>query len=139
MKTHQAYKSFNTEKSIVELQYNMLGYVVRLKYLKEELEFLNFLVNASIYKANMMDLFENLEHFKKEIQRNLTKCDLLLIEANLKASQIVNKIECDELACDNYFIDAQNSLEQNIYEFNIENNLLKSEIANYLRGVIKTI
>ena len=139
MKTHQAYKSFNTEKSIVELQYNMLGYVVRLKYLKEELEFLNFLVNASIYKTNMRDLYENLEHFKKEIQRNLTKSDLLLIEANLKASQIVNKIECDELACDNYFIDAQNSLEQNIYEFNIENDLLKSEIANYLQGVIKTI
>lgn len=86
----------------------------------------------------MRDLFENLERFKKEILKAFNKCDMLITEANFQASQITQKIECDELACDNYFISAQNNLEKNIYDFIIESYLLKTEMYNYLKGVIKT-
>ncbi|HLV38733.1 hypothetical protein, partial [Xanthomarina sp.] len=61
-----------------------------------------------------------------------------IIEANFQANQITQKIECDELACDNYFISTQNNLEKNIYDFSIQSALLKSEIYDYLKGVIKT-
>jgi len=138
MKTSQEYKSFNNEKTIAELQYNMQRFRANLQFLKEDLDFLNFLVNTSIYKENMRDLFENLERFKKEILKAFNKCDMLITEANFQASQITQKIECDELACDNYFISAQNNLEKNIYDFIIESYLLKTEMYNYLKGVIKT-
>src|SRR5690606_15998259 len=115
MQTHQEYKSFNGEKSIAEMQYNMHGYVENLRYLKEELGFMNFLVSSNIYKSNVMDLFENLERLKKETLQFSNKCELLIIEANLQANQITHKIECDDLACDNYFIQAQNNLEKNIH------------------------
>ncbi|MCX7546709.1 hypothetical protein OS188_01945 [Xanthomarina sp. F1114] len=139
MQTHQEYKSFNTEKSIDELQYNMRCYVEDLRSLKEELGFMSFLVNSNIYKSNMMDLFENLERHKKSINQYNNKCELLIIEANLQANQITQKIECDELACDNYFIDAQNNLEKDIHDFIIQSGILKSEIFNYLQSVIKTV
>lgn len=138
MKTSQEYKSFNNEKTIAELQYNMQRFRANLQFLKEDLDFLNFLVNTSIYKENMRDLFENLERFKKEILKAFNKCDMLITEANFQANQITQKIECDELACDNYFISAQNNLEKNIYDFIIESYLLKTEMYNYLKGVIKT-
>ncbi|HLV38540.1 hypothetical protein, partial [Xanthomarina sp.] len=123
MKTQQEYKTFNNEKTIAELQYNMQRFGANLQFLKKDLDFLGYLVNSTIYKVNMMDLFENLERFKKEILKTSNKCDLLIIEANFQANQITQKIECDELACDNYFISTQNNLEKNIYDFSIQSAL----------------
>jgi hypothetical protein len=138
MKTHQEYKSFNREKSIEELQYSMHFHIENLQTLKEELLFLQFLMVADIFKNKVMNLFEDLEKFKKELEKHLHKCGILIIDANFHANQITNKMECDELACDNYFINTHNELEQNILQFTNNTSKLKLDIFNYLQGVIMT-
>jgi hypothetical protein len=137
MKTYQEYKSFNREKSIEELQYAMNFHIEKLQVLKEELQFLQFLISTDIYKNKVMNLFEDLEKFKKELKKKLHKCGKLIIDAHFHASQIANKIECDELACDNYFIDAHNELEQNIFQLTNNSSKLKLDMFNFLKGVIK--
>jgi hypothetical protein len=137
MKTPQEYKSFNRDKSIEELQYVMHFHIEKLQMIKEELHFLQFLMSADIFKNKVMNLFEDLEKFKKELEKRIHKCGKLIIDANFHASQIANKIECDELACDNYFIDTHNQLEQNILQFTNNTSKLKFDMFNYLQGVIK--
>ena len=138
MQTHIEYKSFNREKSTEELQYHVLLYAESLQNLKEELIFLQFLVNAQIYRPKIMNLFENLEQFKKELEKWIQKSDKLIIKVNSHKSQIANIIECDELACDNYFMNLHNEIEQNIHQFINQALILKSRIFNYLQGVIQT-
>ena len=138
MQTHIEYKSYNNKKSIEELQYNIQIYAESLQYLKEELHFLQFLINAHIYKPKTMNLFENLEQFKKELGKCIKKTDKFIIKINSHKNQIANIIECDELACDNYFINFHNELEENIYKFKCNILKLKSKIFNYLLSVIQT-
>lgn len=137
MNTHLEYKSFNSDKSIEELQYNMKKHLEKLQSIKEDLFFLHFLTKAQIYKSNMLNLFENLEQFKKELSKHIKTCDKLLIDANFQTSQITNKIECDELACDNYFINTHNDLEQKIHQFISQISKYKIDIINYFQSVIQ--
>ncbi|HAB28910.1 MAG: hypothetical protein CMP05_10515 [Xanthomarina sp.] len=138
MNTLQDYKGFNREKSIEELQYTMLNHIESLQVVKEDLQFLQFLTQAQIFNPNTMDLFERLEHFKKELDKRIHKSGKLIIDANFHANQIANKIECDELACDNYFINAHNELEQYIHQFSNQTSKFKQELFQYFKSVIKT-
>lgn len=138
MNTLQDYKGFNREKSIEELQYTMLNHIEKLQAVRVELQFLQFLTQSQIYIPNTMDLFERLEHFKKELDKHIHKSGKLIIDANFHVNQIANKIECDELECDNYFINAHNELEQYIHQFIDQTSKFKQEMFQYLKSVIKT-
>ncbi|MCX7551741.1 hypothetical protein [Xanthomarina sp. F2636L] len=138
MNTQLEYKSFNREKSIDELQYTMNSQIEKLQILKEELHFLQFLMSADIYKNKIMNLFEDLERYKKELNNYSSKCGKLIIDANFQANQIRNKKKCDELACDNYFIDTYNESEKKIHKLINQIRILKLEIYNFLPAVIKT-
>jgi hypothetical protein len=138
MKIQQEYKGFNREKSIEELQYTMLNYIENLQVLKKDLQFFLFLMNAQIYISNTMNLFEQLEGFKKELDKRIHKSGKLIIDANFHANQIANKIECDELACDNYFINSHNELEQQIHQFINQTSRFKLEMFQYLESVVQT-
>lgn len=137
MKTHLEYKSFNGEKSIEELQYNMQKQIERLHCLQEDLIFLQFLISADIYKSKIINLFENLEQIKKELSNGINTYNRLIAKANAFRSQIFNKVECNDLECDNYFITTLNDLEQHIHQFSNKMEILKLEIFNYLQSVIQ--
>ncbi|TYA58043.1 hypothetical protein [Formosa maritima] len=138
MKTHLKYTSFNQEKSIEELQYNMLFQLDKLQFLKEELFFLQFLISSDIYSSKVMNLFENLEHFKKEINKQLKTCEKLIIDLSFHVNKITDKVECNDIACDNYFINTHTSLEQTTIKYFNQVSQLKLEIYNYLQSVINS-
>ena len=131
------YKSFNNDKTVEELEYNMLQYKIRIEYLESEMNFFNFLIDANIFESRIMNLFETLTLFKKDIDfLNQTRKELLN-EVIAHSAQLTTKIECDDLACDNYFIKAHDELEEKIIHFFSKAILLKSKIIEYLEGVIK--
>jgi hypothetical protein len=79
METKNIFKSFNEKKSIEELKYNMLQFKTKIEEELIEYKFYENLIEASIYKTNAINLFENLELFKKEINATENEASDLLI------------------------------------------------------------
>ena len=137
METTNPYKSFNTDKSIEELQYEMLQYKIRLEDLSYTLRFLKKIAESDIYQPQVINLFETLANFKKDIEAINKKRVLLLKEVDEYKSHIKIKIECDDLACDNFFINEHDELEQKLHLFFVNVSNLKIKAFQYLESVIK--
>lgn len=52
-------------------------------------------------------------------------------------NKINDKIECEDLACDNYFINELDNLELTFHKLVSEYTGLKSQMLQYLQSVIK--
>jgi len=136
METQEIYRSFNSNKSIEELRYIMMQHKKRIQYLEEDLEFLKFLMNRDIFKSRAMNLFENLELFKKELNKiNVARIDLLN-EISVQTDKIRVKIESKSLFCDNTFIQVVDSLEYKAHQFFTEWEYSKLQIIQYLKSVL---
>jgi len=136
MEALQVYKSFNSNKSIEELQYNVSKEISKLENLNLELEFYLLLIKKPIFKNHVMNLFETLNKLKSEIKMIDTHRINLLNDLLTHSNQIINKIECDDIACDNFFIKEHDDIELKVFNFN--NNLLdfKFKLLQYLQNVI---
>ncbi|MEJ2113109.1 MAG: hypothetical protein P8X62_05245 [Flavobacteriaceae bacterium] len=137
MKKGRTYISFNGNKNIEELKYNLLQYKDSLEDLNIELAFYNFLLGASIFKPRIINLFEMLEKFKIETKEIIKMSEDLQNKISSHINQIENKIECEDLACENFFIEEYEELEHNIYNFFSKSKAFKSSLFQYLLGVIK--
>jgi hypothetical protein len=137
METKNIYKSFNDNKSIEELKYKLLQYNTRVEEEIIEYKFYQNLIEASIYKSNAINLFENLEMFKKEINATENEASELLKEIKLNSNSITNKIECEDLFCDNFFIKSYDELEEKTHSFFIKCTNFKIQMFQYLESVLK--
>ncbi|QVY64451.1 hypothetical protein [Polaribacter sp. Q13] len=137
MDVENIYKSFNENKSIEELKYNMLQYKTRLKEEIIEYKFYKNLLEASIFKVNTRNLFENLEMFKKDITSTENEALALLKEIEIHSNSITNKLECEDLFCDNFFIKTHDDLEKKTYQFFIQCTNFKIKIFEYLESTLK--
>ena len=136
METKIDYKSFNTDKNIEELKYNLLQERETFRNLIIEEEFYKKLLNAPIYKTNKLNLFETLEGFKNELKNSAETNKLLLNEIGMQLFQIDKKLECDDLVCDNFFINELDDLELKIHDFLLNITSLKSRMFEYIQDVI---
>jgi hypothetical protein len=136
METKIAYKSFNTNKTTEELQYNILQEREIFRNLILEQEFYTALLSAPIYKSQKLNLFETLEGFKSEIEKTTQRTKVLLNEIGMQLFQIDKKVECEDLLCDNFFIKEIDDLEYKIANFRVDITALKLGIFTYLQHVI---
>ncbi|MDU8885706.1 hypothetical protein RXV94_06005 [Yeosuana sp. MJ-SS3] len=138
MKPQEEYKSFNSKKSIEELQYIMLQYNKRLLELETEQNFYNFLIGASVFKNQILNVFEILEQFKNELNINLKTIRELLDKVDSQIDLISKKIECDNLLCDSFFVREYDDLELEIYSFFQNISDFKSQFFSYMESTIKS-
>lgn len=136
METFQSYKSFNSNKSIEELKYNMRHFEIELKDVKFELQFYNFIIEADVFKPHVFNLFEKLEKYKNQINSIEEHRAHLLEDINTHINLITNKIECDDMACDNFFIKKYEGIESKIFDFKKILNALKLNLFQFLESVI---
>jgi len=136
MATQIKYISFNNDKNIDELLYNIDLFEFRLKVLKIELKFYKFLIEANIFKPNVMNLFERLTTYNKKIDSYLNTIEDQLDDLTNHSNQIANKIECDNLDCDVFFIEKQDNLELRTYNVILELVEFKSQLVQYLQSTI---
>jgi hypothetical protein len=136
METLQAYKSFNDNKSIEELEFTISSELTNIENFKFELQFFKSLLDKPIFKPHVMNIYENLIKFKNEINILNTACEELVDELNSHAHQIKTKIECDDMACDNFFIKTQDTIDLKVFNFKIKIFNFKFRLFQFLEGVI---
>ncbi|OBX27224.1 hypothetical protein LX77_02741 [Gelidibacter algens] len=124
------------DKSIEELRFNLSFYKSRLTLLTKELEFFKQLLDSNSFDPKTLNLFEKVTLFKKQIDINLKKTSKLAIVIERQHNEVQLKIECDELSCDDYFVRKNNEIELDVVNFLTQTAKLKSEIMEYLEGLI---
>ena len=136
MEKHDISKEFYNDKSIDELRFNLTFYKSRLEILKEELEFFKHLMRAQIYDKKVPHLLETFEFFKKRMDAMIKLHSKLLNEIDRQYNEVQLKLECDELSCDDYFVRSNYELELDVVNFLMKTAKLKSEMIEYLKGII---
>ncbi|RSK40418.1 hypothetical protein [Mangrovimonas spongiae] len=137
MTTNITYRSYNTDKTLEELQYNINKHKIRLENTKEEIVFYEFILSAPMYKNSIINLFETLQQFKTKLQELERQVLQLIEDINVHVNQIAKKNECEDVMCDNYFLQHQDNLERKTHDFFTELSILKSAMFDYLKSVIK--
>lgn len=135
MRGLQKYKSFNGNKSIEELQYNISKAINRVEYLKLDLEFYTILIDKPFFKNHMINLYESLSMFKKELKALSDNRASLLDKMYSHSNHIRNKIECDDLACDYFFIKEHDDIELRVFNYHKTFLDLKFRLFQYLESV----
>ncbi|WP_242158931.1 hypothetical protein [Aestuariivivens sediminis] len=130
------YKSYNDNKSIDELQYNLSLEIDTLENMKLELAFYNHLLDKPIFKEHTINLYERLSDLKHEIQELNTKRIDLLNAIYSHSNHINIKIECDDIACDTFFIKEHDAIELKIFNFNRTVANFKYNLFQYLDSVL---
>lgn len=136
METPQVYKNFNEDKTIEEFEYNISNDIRNLENFKFELNFFKMLLDKPIFKPHAMNIFEKLQAFKNEISVLNKSNSSLIDELNSHAHKIRGKIECEDLACDNFFIQYQVDLENKIFNHKIKIFDFKFTLFQYVESVI---
>ena len=136
METIKNYKSYNENKSIEELQFNLLQDINNLEHLKLELEFYSVLLEKPIFKIHVINLYERLSDLKHDIQSLDSQRLTLLNDIYLHSNHIEQKIECDDMACDAFFIHEHDAVALRIFEFNQKVKAFKFNFFQYLESVL---
>ncbi|TGV04327.1 hypothetical protein [Flavivirga rizhaonensis] len=136
MEALHTYQSFNSDKSIGELQYNILRDENSLENLKFELQFYKSLLSKPIFKPHVMNLYEKLTKLKNEINALNKNSISLLNELNSLAHQIRNKIECDDMTCDNFFVKKHDDIELKVFNLKTKIFNFKFRLFQYLESII---
>lgn len=136
MKAINDYKSFNEKKSIEKLKYTMRQHKNKIEEEIIDYKFYQKLIKASIYNTSVTNLLETLACFKQEIKLYENEAYELLTEINVQSTSISNKIECDDLFCDHYFIKTQDTLDKKIHVYFMKSASFKNNLFRYVESVL---
>lgn len=136
METLEFYRSFNANKTIEELQYNISKAISKLENLELDLEFYDILLEKPIYKSHMLNLYERLSGFQKEVQKLEKKRSALLQDLYSHSNLIKNKLECQDMACDSFFIKSQDTMEMRYVNYQNSLSDFKFKLFPYLKSVL---
>ncbi len=136
METQVSYKSFNQDKTIEELKYNLLQKRTILRNVITDYRFYAFLLDKPVYKPQITNLFERLEEFKRRIEKIDRRNKILLNEIGMQLYQIDKKMNREDLAYDHFSMRKIDELEYEIAVFLTDASSLKSQIFQYLEHTI---
>ena len=136
METINAYKSFSRDISNEELLLITHKWKVELEFLEHELRFLKHLLNSSIYEKGTMNLFETLQLFKEDIDNHDKERLILFDKINFYHNQLINKIECDNVSYDRFYLQLHAKMTYHLDEFLKETKVLKLELFEFIQSVV---
>ena len=108
-----------------------------LGYFDTDIQLIERLLNASIYKENTPNLFERLQQFNHEIKDWAKETNNLKKEIVEYESKLRGILECEDTSCDTYYLENHKTLKNRFEEFYTGFSDFKTSVFNYIRGVLK--
>lgn len=130
------FKTFSRDKSIDELHFNTEKWTSELEFSAFELPFLKRFVKSYPYDNTIHNLFENIQLLKQQLDKIEKKQPILIKEIRNHNNQLEGMLECNDVSCDDFYLDQYNQLAENIFIYLQDYKNLKVEIYTFLHGVI---
>lgn len=136
MKTELVFRKFNRDRSLDELFYDTLHWKHELDFIDSELTFTKHLTKTYPFKKNILNLFERIQLFTKEIEAQKEERNILLNLIHKHENQLNGMLECNDLSCDNFYVVAHEKIAEKIFNCIQKYRAFKIEINEYIRGII---
>jgi hypothetical protein len=136
METKTIYKTFGYGKSIAEIIYNTSLWTEECTFIKTELNFLKKLIQNYPFSTNIPNLFERVQLFITDLSNLGNEKTNLLQEIENYKNELLNEEEYHHLDHDNYYLIEYQKLAKSRFNFKKNYKVLKSEIFEYLEGLI---
>ena len=104
-------------------------------YLENEIQFINRLLHAHVYKEGTSNLFERLQQFKHEMAAKTRETANLKKEILEYEDKLRGILECQDLSCDAYYIESHKALKERYEVFYTGFNNYKAKVFDYLGGI----
>ncbi|TLP81804.1 hypothetical protein [Maribacter sp. ACAM166] len=107
-------------------------------YIENEIEFVNRLLNAHVFKENTPNLFEHLQQFKHVMGTKTRETSNLKKEILEYEDKLRGILECQDVACDTYYLENHKALKERFEDFYIGFNDYKTKVFDYLGAILLT-
>lgn len=130
--TRNATRSFSAnEKEIDRLLKENNSWKAVLTYISEEINFFILFLTADIFRKNILNLYEKLQHFYNELQEFKKENIELIREVHNHRYDIEGILECEDIGCEVFYHDEHIKLEKKIADFSEKFKKFKLEIYSY--------
>jgi predicted AAA+ superfamily ATPase len=135
MKTELVFRKFNRDSSQDELLYDILNWTNEFDFIDVELSFTEHLIKTYPFKNKILNLFERIQLFVKEIDALKEEKNVLLNLIQKHEKQLNGMIECNDLSCDDFYVVAHEKIALEIFNYTQKYRAFKVEINEYIRGI----
>ncbi|WP_299535917.1 hypothetical protein [Ulvibacterium sp.] len=124
-------------EGIEELHRSSQEWKSMLQFIKDEMIFMNRLLNSYVFEPDTPNLFERLQDYLNRLKESKLKKSV--IERNIlnHENHLGGILECKDVVCDEEYYRKHRELETEVMKFVNEFQDLKSEIFNYAGGILK--
>ena len=136
MKTELVFRKFTRDRSLDELFYDIVLWKHELDFIDDELSFTKKLTKTYPFKKNILNLFERIQLFTKEIDTLKSEIIDLLNSIQKHENQLNGMLECNDLSCDNFYVVAHEKIAIEIFNCIQKYRAFQIEINEYISGII---
>jgi predicted nuclease with TOPRIM domain len=131
------FKEFQHSKSMDELLYENSQFTANLNFINTELEFLKHLIKTYSFRNKILNLYERIQLFSIQIDKLNDEKNELLNKIKHHETELNGMLECEELSCDNFYMMEHQKLAALIFNFIQKYQEFKTEIYQYITGIIE--
>lgn len=140
MKTEKVKLTFDQlekRKKMEELHRDSQQWKSMLRFIEDEMIFIDRLLNSYVFEPDTPNLFERLQDYLNRIKESKSKKSLIKGSISNHEKHLGGILECKDTACDEEYYHRHDKLRTKVMDFVNEFQDLKSEIFNYAGGILK--
>lgn len=133
------YKSdrLKERKNLEELHRSSQQWKSMMRFMEDEMIFIDRLLNSYVFEPDTPNLFERLQDYLKRIKESKSKKSRIQRYISIHENHLGGILECKDAVYDEAYYRKHDTLMTEVMEFVNEFQDLKSEIFNYAGAILK--
>jgi hypothetical protein len=134
-------KNTDTQKEqsrkVEELHWDTRHWKSTLRFMQDEISFIDNLLNSYVFEPNTPNLFERLQDYLSRLKKAKNRKSQVIQQISQHEKDLGGMLQCRDEACDLGFYQKHNVLRAEVVGCMEDFQNLKSEIFNYAGGILK--
>ncbi len=124
-------------KKVSQLHYDTRNWLSKLRFMQDEIVFIDRLLHSYVFEPNTRALFERIHDYRQRITK--LKCgNVMVIRTTIDhENQLGGMLECSDATGDAFLLRKHEALKAEVVDCLATFQDLKSEIFNYAGGILK--
>ncbi|MFS4467867.1 hypothetical protein [Maribacter sp. 2210JD10-5] len=133
----EAYSPEVQSKKIEELHFELQSWKSNLSFIKDEIKFIDHLLNSYVFQPNTPNLFERLQDYQHRLKKMKKQKTELQKAISKHENNLGGMMECTDKSCDLQYYTKHDVLKAKTVDYISGFRNLKSEIFNYAGVILK--
>ncbi len=137
MDVGSAHTRIDQARKIEDLHKDCKLWKSSLRFMDDEITFINKLLDSYVFEPNTPNLFERLQDYTHRLEQTQVLSIKVKERIMRHEKDLGGMLECKDDACDLGFYQKHDSIKADVNQYLGDFQILKSEIFNYAGGILK--